>query len=183
MYLKSFPQPKAMQICICSVWARWCTTATSVSTVQTRISWKPCITATPTCTIILSWNVQTWCNFSFFSSMVQKKHRGLLLSTAPLVSVSPLLLLCVKVCFESLPPSSHFYIRFARSSFVRSNFREQDLTLCIQFFKCSLDTISTIKSCQIYFDWHRVQITKLDDVNYYGFMDCIIWRYHRFFAV
>ena len=117
-------------------------TTTSVSTVWWRISWKPCVTASPTCTIILSWNVQTWCNFSLVSSLTQKKQ--MLLSTAPLVSVSPLLLLCVKVCFESLPSSLDFYFRFARSSLVRSNFREQDLTLCIQFFKCSLDAISNL---------------------------------------
>jgi len=57
------------------------------------------------------------------------------------------------------------------------------MTLCIQFFKSWLDTISIIKSCQIYFDWHGVHITKLDDVIGYGFIASISWWYQRFFAV
>ena len=96
------------------------------SLIKDQGLWKPCITPSPTCTIILSWNVQTSCSFSFVSRLAQRKHRRLLLSTDPLVSVSPLLLR-VKVCFESLPLSSDFYFHFARSSSVHPNFREQDL--------------------------------------------------------
>jgi len=183
MYLKSFPQPKAMQSSVCSVRVICCTTATantttSVSTVWWRISWKPCITASPTCTIILSWNVQTSCSFSFVSSLAQKKHRGLLLSTGPLVSVSPLLL---RANHSHLPQTSASLctFQFSSSKLQRTGF----MTLCIQFFKSWLDTISTIKLCQIYFDWHRVQVTKLDDGNCYGFIACVSWQYQRFFAI
>jgi len=51
------------------------------------------------------------------------------------VSVSPLLLLRVKVCFESLPPFSTFtfalHVPVSSSKLQRTGF----MTLCIQFFK------------------------------------------------
>jgi len=83
MYLKLFPQPKALQSSICSVWASSCAnTTTSVSTVQTRILWKSCITALPACTTILE-SASSWLQ----GAMLLVYHGGEHSTLAPSVTV------------------------------------------------------------------------------------------------